>query len=92
MTGIGLIAGQKWARFLTILGLVSGFIVWFTSVFLPSFQNSRERVSITAFTIALATIVLCIILLLFNKKVADEFGDTIPKDEYDDTIDQDLML
>lgn len=91
LTGLGLILGYHWARILVILGLVGALSLWFIGVLLRNFNNTNERISMLGFTVTLVTVSVCIALLLYNKKVASEFGDSPVRNEFDDAMDSDLL-
>lgn len=91
LTGIGLILGYAWARILMFLGFLGALGLWVFGVLLKNFNNINERVSMLGFTLFLITIFISIVLLLYNKKVAPEFGDVPYKNDFDDAMDADLL-
>jgi hypothetical protein len=90
-TGVGLIMGQTWARILVIIGLIGCLALWVVGVLLRNFRNTNEQVSMLAFTVMITALAVCVTLLLYNKKILEEFGDTPLRDEYDEAMDSDLM-
>lgn len=89
--GLGMFFTLKWARFfatLVIFCIGAFFIYILATEVARNYESTIMAMSGIACCVALA---LSFGLLMYNRKLNDEFNDIPLEDEYDDTIDSVLM-
>jgi len=89
--GLGMFFKLKWARFFATLVI---FAIGAFSVYMLSSQigyNYENTVMAISGIVCCVALALSFGLLMYNKKLSDEFKDVPFEDEYDDAIDSVLM-
>jgi ABC-type Fe3+-siderophore transport system permease subunit len=89
--GLGMFFKLKWARFLATLAIfaIGAFCVYMLSSEIG--DNYKNTVMSISGIVCCVSLALSFGLLMYNKKLSDEFKDTPQEDEYDDAIDSVLM-
>ena len=91
MVGLGMFFKLRWARFLATLAIfcIGAFCIYMLSKqFGGNYENTMMA---TSGIVCCVSLMLSFGLLMYNRKLSDEFKDIPLEDEYDEAIDSVLM-